>query len=265
MIVKSLDDFSKNRSKKDGLQGKCKQCVNKYRKQNIQKEKERSRRYREKNKEILKEKKKVYYERNKIRISEKSKVYRTENTQKIKDRKKKYYVVNKDQYAESSRLYRENNKEKKAKMDKDWKRNNKERFNKQIRERKKTDIGFRLTCDLRTRLWQVIKGSQKTGSAIQDLGCSVPELKQWFEQQFYPHPVTGEEMTWENWGRTGWHIDHIIPLSSFDLTDRKQFLKANHWFNLRPLWAEENYAKIKSDLRMAMGNEGLLMSSPYRR
>lgn len=63
------------------------------------------------------------------------------------------------------------------------------------------------------------------------------ELKQHLEKLFQPG------MTWENWSRDGWHIDHIVPLSSFDLTDREQFLKACHFSNLQPLWAKENLSK----------------------
>ncbi len=50
-------------------------------------------------------------------------------------------------------------------------------------------------------------------------------------------------MTWDNHGLYGWHIDHVVPLSSFDLTDHKQVKKACHWFNLQPLWAKENLSK----------------------
>jgi len=52
-------------------------------------------------------------------------------------------------------------------------------------------------------------------------------------------------MTWENWSRTGWHLDHIKPLSSFDLSDRAQFLEACHYTNYQPLWAKDNLIKGK--------------------
>jgi hypothetical protein len=48
-------------------------------------------------------------------------------------------------------------------------------------------------------------------------------------------------MTWDNYGER--HVDHIRPLSSFDLTVREEFLQACHFTNLQPLWAEENISK----------------------
>ena len=104
-----------------------------------------------------------------------------------------------------------------------------------------TDINHRLRINLRNRLNSAIKNKQKAGSSIRDLGCSIEDFKIWIEQQFQPG------MTWGNYGKTGWHIDHIIPLHSVDLTDRKQFKKACHWFNLRPLWAEENYSRNRTN------------------
>ena len=49
-------------------------------------------------------------------------------------------------------------------------------------------------------------------------------------------------MNWDNYG-TKWHIDHIKPLSNFDLTDKKQLLEAINYKNLQPLWAEQNLSK----------------------
>jgi len=48
-------------------------------------------------------------------------------------------------------------------------------------------------------------------------------------------------MSWDNYGE--WHIDHIKPLILFDLTKRSQMLKAVHYTNLQPLWANENISK----------------------
>lgn len=105
------------------------------------------------------------------------------------------------------------------------------------RQRVKTDILFKLKTLLRARLYNAIRGNFKSGSAIRELGCSIRELQFYLEGQFQ------DGMTWKNWSPTGWHIDHKIPLAFFDLTDRKQLLKACHYTNLQPLWSNENIRK----------------------
>ena len=105
------------------------------------------------------------------------------------------------------------------------------------KQRKRRDINFKLATNARTRLNQALKTNQKIGSAVTGLGCSVEELRQYLELKFQPG------MTWENWGRTGWHIDHIQPLNSFDLTKPEQFKQAVHYTNLQPLWAKDNWKK----------------------
>ena len=50
-------------------------------------------------------------------------------------------------------------------------------------------------------------------------------------------------MSWDNWSRTGWHIDHKIALAKFDLTIESELKKAVHHTNLQPMWAKDNLSK----------------------
>jgi len=102
-----------------------------------------------------------------------------------------------------------------------------------------TDIHYRLAKQLRDRLKKAIKNNYKVGSAISDLGCTIQELKIHIEKQFK------NGMTWKNHGYKTWHIDHKIPLDSFDLTNREEFLKAVHFSNLQPLNWLDNIKKNK--------------------
>jgi hypothetical protein len=95
-----------------------------------------------------------------------------------------------------------------------------------------TSLTFRLRSNLRSRLYLAVRNRSKTGSAVRDLGCSIEEFIEYIASLFEPG------MSWSNWGE--WHLDHIKPLASFDLTDREQFLKACHYTNIRPLWANDN-------------------------
>lgn len=112
-----------------------------------------------------------------------------------------------------------------------------------MRNKNKTNLHHRLASQLRKRLWKALKGNVKRGSAVKDLGCSINFLKDYLESQFYDCPRTGAKMTWENHGKTGWHIDHILEFKNVDLSDPEQFKKVVHYTNLRPLWYFENLAR----------------------
>jgi len=57
-------------------------------------------------------------------------------------------------------------------------------------------------------------------------------------------------MTWDNYGKTGWHVDHIKPLTRFDLTEETEVVKAVHYTNLQPLWAVDNIRKSNKEISL---------------
>jgi hypothetical protein len=210
--------------------------------------KEKIKAYRQANKHKRKGYDKIYREANKDKIRKREKAYYHNNKEKMRQKAKDYYQLNKKKNNEQNKIWRNANKEYLKNYDKNREPQRKEnrkayyKANKvKIREyynnRLKTDIQYKLSINIRGRLNKALKNNYKCGSAVKDLGCSIDELKLYLESKFQ------EGMTWDNWTKDGWHIDHIRPLSSFDLTNREEFLQACHYTNLQPLWAKDNFAK----------------------
>jgi len=195
------------------------------------KKKEYSLEYSLKNKEKILEKQKGYYLDNKDKISEQKKEWYSNNKEEILERQKRYYLDNKEIIKENSKKYRLDNKEK----IKEYHLNNKPKRNAFLTNKRKTDIAFALTENLRRRLRQALNGKSKSKKTLELLGCTVKYLIEHLEKQFQPG------MTWEN--RHLFHIDHIRPCSSFDLTDPKQQSECFNYKNLQPLWAQDNLSK----------------------
>ena len=82
-------------------------------------------------------------------------------------------------------------------------------------------------------------GSEKTHSSLKLTGLkSWAEVKNIIENQFE------EGMTWDNWTKDGWYLDHVRPTSSFDIKDPEQQKTCFNWRNLQPLWSSENLQKL---------------------
>lgn len=90
---------------------------------------------------------------------------------------------------------------------------------------------------LRNRIRAALKKGCKSDHTKNLIGCSIEELIEHLESQFQ------EEMTWDNYGKGGWHIDHIKPCAKFDLEDPEEQRKCFHYTNLQPLWEKDNLAK----------------------
>jgi hypothetical protein len=133
-------------------------------------------------------------------------------------------------YVERARVYKKN-----------WKLRNKEKYraSERIRAKKKRQndpVHATVVC-LRNRIKDALKLYKKSKSSAEYLGCDLDFLRKHLESQFT------EGMTWENRGYYGWHIDHIIPISSFDLSKESDLKKAFHYSNLQPLWWRDNLKK----------------------
>jgi len=234
---KSLEEFQKDHRLKSGRGPNCKKCHSNYSKSRNARKKQKE--YYESNKEKIKSKSKKYSEENKEDISKKRKQKYQENIEQNRMKQREDYHKNIEQKRESSRLNYAKHREKRLAYQKEYRTNpeNRVKINKRTSNKKKTNPSFKLRHTLRNRVLKALNGNRKPGSAIKDLGCSVEQLKEHLESQFQ------SGMTWENWTIDGWHIDHIKPLASFDLTDRNQFLEACHYTNLQPMWAKENLSK----------------------
>ena len=159
------------------------------------------------------------------------KKWKQDNPERVRINRVKERKCDKIRY-HSDEEYR--NKRKKSVTE--WRSRNPDKV-KEYRKINNSRLDVRITGNLRSRLRAAIKNNYKNGSAVRDLGCSISEFKKYLESLWQLG------MTWDNYGLSGWHIDHIVPLVSFDLTNREQFLKACHYINLQPLWAKDNLKK----------------------
>lgn len=100
---------------------------------------------------------------------------------------------------------------------------------------------FKMRMSLSNRLNSALKskGLKKTLTTMELTGSTLSDLRDHLESQFK------EGMTWQNYGKTGWHIDHIKPCVLFDLSEIDQQKLCFHFKNLQPLWYWENFEKGK--------------------
>jgi len=150
--------------------------------------------------------------------------YHYNNLNKENSRSKKYSLLNKNILREKSKKHKSTEEYRKY-------------FNNYFRNWLNFSPSNRIASNLRTRVGQLLKNKNKSQKTAELLGCSFKTFQQYLESQFKPG------MSWTNYGLKGWHIDHIKPCKSFDLTKLEEQKKCFHYTNLQPLWAEENWAK----------------------
>ena len=208
-----------------------------YRLRNLDKKRKQDREYYQANRERLIEYGRAYYQANKERAAKTARAYCIKNADKVKERGRQYYIKNRERIRAQSKEYRARTKEEERQRGAKYRAENKDSIREWARRAYEQNPQHRLRLTLRKRLNRAIEGIGKVGSAVALLGCSIEDAVKHLESQFQPG------MTWANHNKTGWHIDHIVPMSAFDLTDPEQVARACHYTNLRPLWAFDNLSK----------------------
>jgi hypothetical protein len=214
-VEKSISEYGKHTTTKDKLQCRCIQCIK------IDKKK-----FYQKNKEKINDSTKKHREKNINKSLEYSRNYYNKNKEVLLDKKKIYYKKNYTIIYDKLKIYNKKNKEK-INLTK----------NNYVKIKKSNDPLFKLKILMRDRLNKYYKYSSlnKNNTTFNIIGCTAQFLKEYLENQFT------DGMNWNNHGLFGWHIDHIIPLSSANTEE--ELYKLCHYSNLQPLWAEDNLRK----------------------
>lgn len=274
--VKSIDNFY-FRKKRNVYVSKCKKCelynasirrkTSKYKKTHNEymkgyyiKNKElitlKNKNYREKNKKELQIKRKDYYQQNKEYFKNISKQRRDNINKKIINgdlikpniTKKKCLKCNKEldienfYFRKKRNIYESRCKKCIIKKTRLYRKSNKEKINKRRRNLPKKKLNYieKLKVNLRKRVNRLIKNRNKKNMYIDLLGCDYNMFLEWFKYNLDLDSHTC--MNFSNYGKL-WHIEHVVPCSSFDLSILEQQQKCFHWTNLRPLLSLDNLKK----------------------
>jgi hypothetical protein len=218
---------------------KRKQYAKEYRKKNKDRINENKRKNREENIERYREYDRKYYANNKKKFLRRFKSF--EEQERLRQKGRESHIRNRKKRNEYSKNWRLRNLEYIAEYNKKQQQDpkNRDRYRAYWRKalkKKLTDPNKKLRHYIRCRIGDLLKGQIKSSeSTLKLLGCSIEECWIHLESKFQPG------MTRDNYGK--WHVDHIRPCSSFDLTDPEQQKICFHYTNLQPLWAIDNIKK----------------------
>jgi len=248
----TIDMFYNDSTKKDGVHTICKICRVEKQKKYYQKNRGRvlqqNKKYQHVNKDKIEIRRKKYCKNNKERIAKRRKEYYLKNKDRISNREKEYRQKNKDEINRRQRIYYKENKEK----FKEYGQRYRQKHGKEIRIRRKSyrpkiranerkryenDINYKLAGLMRNRIYSVLIGKAKSKPTMELLGCNIETLKEHLQKQFT------DSMSFNNYGK--WHVDHIQPCNTFDLTKPEEQKQCFNYKNLRPLWGIDNISRPK--------------------
>lgn len=174
-----------------------------------------------------------YYRNNKEKIKKKNREYYKANKEKIREQQKRYYDENKDRVSESHARYYSANREKVRAYQERYYRKYKDIIHTRRMSKLHSSPYERMIKNLRTRLSSFVRYKSKKTKEL--IGCDREHFMRHLEVQFK------EGMTWDNYGE--WVLDHHIPITAFNLENKKEFEACWHFSNIKPMWARDNMRK----------------------
>ena len=228
-IEKELTDFHINRARKDGLCTMCKECLRSY-----------SLNYNHTHGN-LKEKKLEYYYTHKEQQQKKHKDWVTKNRASQLEYKKKYQAKHKKEiHDKRSKKYFENPK---LYLDRKetWRKNNLNKAAAYVTRRYHSETDYRLPIILRARIKAAIRNNSKKEKTFALLGCTIEFLKSHLQKTAIQNGYM--EFNINNYSGREYHIDHIIPCDSFDLSNIENQKKCFHYSNMQILDSRTNVIK----------------------
>jgi hypothetical protein len=230
--TKPLDEFHSSKRMKDGHSSRCKECIKDY-----------SKKWYTANHERAKEKGRKYYLANSEKIKTYGKKWNALNSDKVKEATQEWQSLHPDKVKEIKAKWRSANPEKVRGFAIKWRAKNpkkiKEYARRSNRKRRSTPSG-KLNTVISNGIRQSLKNGSKAGKHWESLvGYTIGDLKTHLEKQFKPG------MSWGNYGKEGWSIDHKVPISAFnfEVPENPDFRKCWALDNLQPMWSSENIRK----------------------
>lgn len=172
---------------------------------------------------------------------EASKAWRVGKAHKERAYRARYKAANPEKVKAANAAWRDANRPATVEASMRWRAENPEAYREQQRQyqarRRGEDDVFRFTNSVRSLVGGSIKrgGGAKSASSERLLGCTMEEFRAHVARQFL------DGMAWANYG--DWHLDHVRPCASFDLTTEEGRLACMNFTNWRPLWSEDNLRK----------------------
>lgn len=234
---KPLDCFFKNKqSKSDGVMSRCKVCKGNATKEWIaaNPERRKEKHAASKRTQHAKERAKSNSQRPEVkaRNAELARIRRQTWTNERKSEVAKYQA----EYRKSKRphLARNTEKHKAYRYEYARRESSKVRAREYARTKNSTPRG-NIDNRMSSSIWRAVQKDNRSWVSL--VGYTLDQLMTHLERQF------SKGMGWHNFG--DWHIDHIVPKSSFTYTSAEdpEFLECWSLSNLRPLWAEKNLSK----------------------